>query len=240
MDFTMDSKRLLLMTSLLLVVLFALPASALFKTKKDDGGAARNAYIHKVQQASGPLTAERTLGSLWSPGAPLTEVAADFKAVRLNDTVIIQVVEQTSAQTSGTSAQNRSYAATSGITGLGGHVSTGGVNTIVNASSSEQLKGAGSIAANSNLSTSLTGQVVSVLPNGNLVVEAQRLYHINGQHDTVIVRGVVRPGDINSGNTILSTQLMNLEVELKGKGLVSDGTRGPNLLTRIFMKIFGF
>ena len=214
------------------------PASAKLN-KKDKGANLRAAYIEKVQQASVTEPAERTLGSLWSSGAPLTEVAADFKATRLNDVVIIQVVEQTSAQTNGNTQQNRSYAANSAITALGGHVSVGGVNPIVNAASSEQLKGNGQVEADSKLQTSLTGQVISVLPNGNLVVEAQRTYHINSQHDTMVVRGVVRPGDIGSNNQILSTQLMNLEVELKGKGLVSDGTRGPNMLSRIFMKVFG-
>jgi flagellar L-ring protein precursor FlgH len=224
----------------LFVALMVLPASAKLKTKKDNGAQLREAYIHKVQQASTSQPVERTLGSLWSSGAPLTEVAADFKATRLNDVVIIQVVEQTSAQTNGNTQQNRAYAANSAITALGGHVSVGGVNPIVNAASSEQLKGNGQVEADSQLQTSLTGQVVSILPNGNLVVEAQRAYSINSQHDTMIVRGVVRPGDIGSNNQILSTQLMDLEVELKGKGLVSDGTRGPNALTRIFMKIFGF
>ena len=78
------------------------------------------------------------------------------------------------------------------------------------------------------------------MPNGNLVVEAQRSYKINGQHDTVVVRGVARPGDINATNSILSSQLMNLEVEMKGKGLVADGTRGPNVITRSLMWLFGF
>ena len=224
----------------LIVVLMILPASASIKTKNDRGTELRAAYVRKVQQASAAQPAERTLGSLWSSGAPLSEVAADFKAMRLNDVIVIQVVEQTSAQTNANTQQNRSYAANSAITALGGHVSVGGVNPIVNAASSEQLKGNGQVEADSQMQTSLTGQVISILPNGNLVVEAQRSYAINSQHDTMVVRGVVRPGDIGSNNQILSTQLMDLEVELKGKGLVSDGSRGPNALTRIFMRIFGF
>jgi flagellar L-ring protein precursor FlgH len=236
----MDRTHKIRVASFLLIAFMTLPASANSKSKKDNGAELRAAYIRKVQQSSTAQPVEKTLGSLWSSGAPLTEVAADFKAARLNDVVIIQVVEQTSAQTNANTQQNRSYAANSGITALGGHVSVGGVNPIINAASSEQLKGNGQLEADSQLQTSLTGQVVSILPNGNLVVEAQRAYSINSQHDTMIVRGVVRPGDIGSNNQILSTQLMDLEVELKGKGLVSDGSRGPNMLTRIFMKVFGF
>ena len=149
-------------------------------------------------------------------------------------------MEATTAQSNGNSQQNRTFAANSAITALGGHISVGGVNPILNAASSQQLKGNGQVEADSQLQTSLTGQVVAVLPNGNLVVEAQRQTSINGQHDIAIVRGVVRPGDIGSNNQVLSTQLMDLEVELKGKGLVSDGARGPNMLTRTLMWLFGF
>jgi flagellar L-ring protein precursor FlgH len=170
----------------------------------------------------------------------MVEVAVDYKARRLNDPVTIQVVEQTSAQTNGNTQQNRTLAVNSAITGLGGHVSVGGVNPILTASSSQAMKGNGQVEADSQLQTSLAGQVVCVLPNGNLVVEAQRSYKINGQHDTVVVRGVARPGDISSSNAILSSQLMNLEVEMKGKGLVADGTRGPNVITRTLMWLFGF
>ena len=159
---TMDRMYKTRIAAFLFVALMVLPASAKLKTKKDNGAQLRAAYIHKVQQASTAQPVERTLGSLWSSGAPLTEVAADFKATRLNDVVIIQVVEQTSAQTNGNTQQNRTYAATSAITALGGHVSVGGVNPIVNAASSEQLKG--------------NGQVGKPIPTANEPYRASRLY----------------------------------------------------------------
>jgi flagellar L-ring protein precursor FlgH len=223
---------------LIILTLSALPASAKIKAKKDDAINTRATYIQKVQQSTSSQAPDRTLGSLWSAGSPLSEIAADFKARRLNDTVIIQVVESTSAQTNGNTAQNRTLALNSAITGIAGQTPSA-TNPLLTAATSQQLKGNGQVEADSQLNTSLTGQVISVLPNGNLVVEAQRAYRINSQHDTMIVRGVVRPGDIGAGNSILSTQLMNLEVELKGKGLVSDGTRGPNVLTRGLMWLFG-
>jgi flagellar L-ring protein precursor FlgH len=222
---------------LLLAGLSALPASAKLKLKKDSTDT-RTAYIQKVQQTTSSQS-ERTLGSLWSNNAPLVEVAVDYKARRLNDPVTIQIVEQTSAQTNGNTQQNRTLSINSGVTSVAGQ-SFGNLNPLLTAASSQALKGNGQVEADSQLSTSLAGQVVCVLPNGNLVVEAQRSYRINGQHDTVVVRGVARPGDISSSNAILSTELMNLEVEMKGKGLVADGTRGPNVVTRMLMRIFGF
>jgi flagellar L-ring protein FlgH len=57
-----------------------------------------------------------------------------------------------------------------------------------------------------HLSTSLTGQVIAVLPSGNLVVEAQRKIFMNNQHEDVTIRGVVRPNDIGPNNTVSSAR----------------------------------
>jgi flagellar L-ring protein precursor FlgH len=50
----------------------------------------------------------------------------------------------------------------------------------------------------------------------------------------------VRPGDIAADNSVFSTSLGSLEVELKGKGVVSDGVRPPNPIMRAILRIVGF
>jgi flagellar L-ring protein precursor FlgH len=82
--------------------------------------------------------------------------------------------------------------------------------------------------------------VIAVLPNGNLVVEAKRQIFMNSQHEDVTVRGMIRPGDIGPANTVASTSLSNLEIEMKGKGIISDGVRPPNLLTRAVLWLLNF
>jgi flagellar L-ring protein precursor FlgH len=39
---------------------------------------------------------------------------------------------------------------------------------------------------------------------------------------------------------VLSTAVSDLELELKGKGVVSDATRQPNLFVRLLMKLANF
>ena len=56
----------------------------------------------------------------------------------------------------------------------------------------------------------------------------------------LIIRGIVRPGDISSANTVASSSLSNLEIEMKGKGIISDSVRPPNVLTRAILWLFGF
>jgi flagellar L-ring protein precursor FlgH len=54
------------------------------------------------------------------------------------------------------------------------------------------------------------------------------------------VRGLVRPGDVTPSGTVLSNQVGNLELELKGKGVLSDGVRPPNALVRGLLWLVGF
>lgn len=86
----------------------------------------------------------------------------------------------------------------------------------------------------------LTGRVVAVLPTGTLVVEAARQVTMANEHETVIVRGLVRPGDLDASNTVTSNQVGNLEVEVKGKGVVSEGVRPPNSIVKWILRVVGF
>jgi flagellar L-ring protein precursor FlgH len=203
---------------------FAFSASA----KKDNPKSPENlraAYLARLQQKSVSVTDEHTLGSLWSPESPLGDFSVDYKARHLNDTITIQVAVQTSAAQSGTSDSERTFSTTSAITGVMGR-SPASTNPLM--------------ASNTTFSTALTGSVIAVLQNGNLVVEAERKIFMNNQHEDIIVRGMIRPGDIGPGNTVSSTALSNLEIEMKGKGIISDGVRPLNPITRAVLWLLNF
>jgi flagellar L-ring protein precursor FlgH len=63
---------------------------------------------------------------------------------------------------------------------------------------------------------------------------------INSQHETVVVRGVLRPGDVGPNNTASSTSLADLEIELKGKGVITDAIHRPNAVIRGLQWLFSF
>jgi len=228
-------------TRIALIVGFALctPVLGQAKTKTKSAEELRAEYLQRVAQTATPAAAA-TLGGLWVEGGLLTNAATDYKAMRLHDTVIVQVVQQTAAVASGTTNTQRAYDTSSAITALPGKIKVSGVNPLLAANSATKLQGQGQVASNSTLRTSLAGEVIAVLPNGNLVVEAEREVLLNHERETAIVRGVARPGDIGPGNTVLSTSLADLEVELKGKGVISDATRRPNIVVRTFEWLFTF
>ena len=234
------NRRFLNQMALSLAIFVSLRPASHGKTAGQDPQKTRAEYIARIQQQTAPVQADVPTGSLWVTGGALTNLATDYKANQINDLVTIVVVQKTTAKATGNVNGERDFNTSSGISGLAGHISTSGVSNILTAQSSTKLKGAGSTDSSSTMSTSLTGQVIAVLANGSMAVEAQRVVTINNQKETMIVRGVLRPGDITPNNTALSTSLSNLEVELKGKGVVSDFTRPPNPFVRALLWIIGF
>jgi len=225
-----------------LLVASMVPFAESQKTKKTKNNSQqlRADYIARLQQMDGHVVLETTVGSLWSQGNTLGDLSTDYKAHRVNDTIVIVVAVQTTAAQSGDSSYQRIFATSSGITGLAGGLSTNAVNPLFAANSSTALKGAGATDSKTTFQTTLTGQVIEVLPSGNLVVEAHRRIFMNNQHEDVTVRGVVRPGDIGPNNIVASTQLSNLEIEMKGKGIIADSTRPLNPITKAILWLVGF
>jgi flagellar L-ring protein precursor FlgH len=232
--------RLLAPHLLLFAVLPSAFAAIPLKPVKKTPTELRTDYLDKVTQGFAAPPPSRSLGSLWSPDGVLSDTSTDYKARSLHDTVVVLVSVQTTAAQSGNVNSARNFSTNSAISGLVGALSTHGVNPLLTAQSSTALKGQGQTSSNTTFTTSLAGEVIAVLPNGNLVVEAHRQIFMNNQHEEVVVRGVARPGDITPNNVVASAALTDLEIEMKGKGIISDSVRPPNPLTRAVLWLFGF
>jgi len=222
----------------LMAGMLAAPRANAKENKKINPAELRADYIARLQEQE-PVKPERTMGSLWI-SSEVSDLSTDFKARKVNDTVVILVSVQTSAAQSGNVNSQRTFQTASAITGLAGQINTAGLNPLLNANSASALKGTGSTDSSTTFQTSMTAQVVSVLPSGNLVVEAQRKIFMNNQHEDVTIRGVVRPKDIGPNNTVPSAALSNLEIEMKGKGIIADSTRPPNRIMKALLWLVGF
>jgi len=198
-----------------------------------------SAYLERMQQLS-PDLAPVSPGSLWTDNGRMVGFAADYKAVRVGDTVRIVVSQDLAAQNAGNVSTNRAFNANSGVSDLGGHISTSGVQNLFSPTSNAVLTGKSQAATTSTLRTSLAGRIVAVLANGVLVVEAERQITMNNERQTLLLRGLIRPGDLAPDNSVASNAIADLELELKGKGVLSDGTRPPNVLTRWLLRLVGF
>lgn len=201
--------------------------------------AALAAYITRVREES--AVEVRTPGSLWLDSGRLTRLTSDVKAAHLHDPIQIVVSESLTASTDGTVKNSRASTATSQISALLGKLGAGNaLNNLLNQSSSSGLNAQGQSVTDSSLSTTLGGEVVDVLPNGMLVIQAVRQATFSQQTQLIKLRGLVRPDDISSTNQVLSTAITDLELEVTGKGIINDYTYRQNVVVRFLEKLLVF
>ena len=196
-------------------------------------------YIAKVraQQAA----EVRTPGSIWSAQGQLVRLGTDVKAFRVHDVVMIVVSESLTASTDGQVKNARASSANSSITSLFGALKTSNnLQNLLNASAASGLTAQGQSTTDSSLSTTFGAEVVDVLPNGMLVVQATRQLTFSQQTQLITLRGLVRPEDVSNQNQVLSTAMTDLELEVTGKGIVNDSTYRQNPLVRFLEKLLVF
>jgi flagellar L-ring protein precursor FlgH len=195
-----------------------------------------------VQRVRAQQAAEvRTPGSIWSPNGQLVRLGTDVKAFRLHDVVSIVVSESLAASTDGQVKNARASNAKSSITSLFGALKpSNALSNLVNQTSSSGLTAQGQSTTNSSLTTTFGGEVVDVLPNGMLVVQATRQLTFSQQTQLIRLRGLVRPEDVSAQNQIQSTAMTDLELEVTGKGIINDTTYRQNPLVRWLERLIVF
>lgn len=182
-----------------------------------------------------------TEGSIWNPNGAYAELPRDDKARRLGDIVTINIIEQTTAQSSGNVKTSRTFNANSGISALFGQIGpAAGINNIFSPNSTRALNGQAQTQSSSLLTTSVAASVVGVLPNNYLVVQATRTVEVDNEQQQVVLRGIARPSDIGPDNSIPSTALADLSVQVIGRGVITDDTRPPNKVVRAILRVVGF
>ncbi|MGH9903822.1 MAG: flagellar basal body L-ring protein FlgH, partial [Pyrinomonadaceae bacterium] len=73
----------------------------------------------------------------------------------------------------------------------------------------------------------------------DLRVEAQKLVKINKENERLALTGIVRQRDVAADNSVPTTSVGDLYVELNGKG-VASADNAPGWLFRLFEKIAPF
>jgi len=209
--------------------------------KKPAPPTALDEYVRAAESHSIDEGAGRTAGSTWLNSSSMGDLARDVLASHVDDIVTIVVSEQASAVATGATKTSRVSTTKNSINALAGVTSaTGSLANLANTSGDTELNGAGTTSRTTTLTTSLTARVTHVLPNGYLVLEGTKNIQINSDWQTVKVRGVVRPADLAPNNTVQSSSVADLEIELDGKGVVNDAIRRPMFLYRLLLGLLPF
>ena len=162
-------------------------------------------------------------------------------ARNVDDMVTIVVQESASAVSTGQSKTSRASSAQSSITSLAGPKSrdrrTGESGE---SGPTTALDGEGTTSRQTTLTTTISARVTHVLVNGNLVVEGTKNLNVNSENQIITVRGVIRPIDLDTTNSVLSARLAQMEIQVDGKGIVNDAIHRPNFLYRLLLGLLPF
>lgn len=190
-------------------------------------------------------------GSLWKDG--ITDergMFADKRAKRIGDIVTIVVQETVSMSDSLRLKTDKS------AKGLAG-TATGVINQFIQyplellrgkyanqlpkdfklpnvdavaAAGTNDYTGGGEIKNTQTIATRCAVQVIDTLPNGNLVVEGIREISFSKERQFVSLRGIIRTYDVQSDNTVLSSNIADARIEIVSEGTLTDAQKKGWLL----------
>lgn len=162
-------------------------------------------------------------GSIYNSATSIN-LYGDGRAHRIGDILTVMLEESTSSQKSastdieksGTTSLQQATAFGQPVTAFGKPVS------FDLPSSNTEFEGEGSSDMSNNLSGNITVTVHEVMPNGVLLVKGEKWLTLNQGDEYIRISGMVRPQDISSDNTVVSTKLADARIAYSGTGAVHD------------------
>ena len=190
------------------------------------------------------MSASLTYGeSLWLKKANNERgMFADPRAGDVGDLITIQVDEASSSSSSQSTSTSKASATENAVTSwlfplaassFGTH---NGALPSTNFGGTNTFSGTGSTSNTKAVSARATVTVIDKLPNGVLVIEGARKVTFSGESEWVVLRGLVRPHDIRSDNSVLSSRIGDASVEFISSGALTEAQR-KGWLTRIYDKV---
>jgi flagellar L-ring protein FlgH len=161
--------------------------------------------------------------SLYQPGQ-FQSLTADRRAYRPGDILTVQIVENSSAQTTADTKTEKNGSVNMAL-------KTPSLDKSAAVNLSDQFSGGGSIQRSGRLLAQVTAVVQAVYPNGLLHVKGEQIIELNSEKQEIRLEGNVRPIDITDGNTILSTRIADARISYIGDGVLGEKQR-PGILTR--------
>ena len=187
-----------------------------------------------------PVQPIQRKGALYSrQGASLF---SDKKDLQIGDIIQVVVEESLTNDSSNTKSNSKDN-----TTGLGGGIFANlgngqkRINSATglsfNSGSSNSFKGSTSSSSNENFNTTISAVIEQTYKNGNYFIKGSKQMLINGEKQTILISGIIRPYDIDPSNTIYSNQLANLKISYEKNGESQNALKkgwGTQLLENIW------
>jgi len=172
--------------------------------------------------------------SLWPAGGD--SLYKDKKAFKVGDVLTVNVLESASASHQTNTQAKKSSSA--GIT-WGSQRSALLPFQDLGITGREDFQGGGKSTRAGALTGRITVRVNDVLPNGNLVINGNRIITVNDEKQVMEITGIVRPEDVTAENSVMSTLVADAQIRYTGKGAVTEKAK-LGLISRLLSMLFAF
>ena len=190
--------------------------------------------------------AQQNFGSLWRKEQGENGLYSDIKAYEQGDIVTVAIYESASANNEADTSTGRDSSASASIGSIFGlekriaKINEGMDPTnLLQTEYSNSFEGSGGTSREGELQATLTTRVVQVMPDGNLKIQGNKDITVNNESNIIRLSGIVRPEDIDAGNTVDSKYVLNANIDYKGRGVISD-KQGQGWLVRIMDNVWPF
>lgn len=176
-------------------------------------------------------------GTIFRSGAEV-RLFEDLKAGRVGDILTVRLVERTNASKNSQTQTAKTTSATLANPEVFGRPVTKSGIPLFSGSLDGQTSfdGQGTSSQSNSLDGDITVTVIDRLPNGNLVIQGEKWLTINQGKEFIRVSGVIRPNDIETDNSVLSTRIANAQIAYSAKGALAAANK-MGLISRFFNSI---
>ena len=199
---------------------------------------------HRQSEAPGvsqPMVAASEVSLIWVP-EPEPRVIQKHDIITI---VIDEVSTQTSSQALETDKKSSTSADLNAMINLMNLLElrldqgdTSGLN-LIDFTAQRKFTGEGDYERKDKFQARITATVLEVKPNGTIVLEATKRIAKDSEIQTIVLSGVVREEDITRQNTVLSSQMANLNIVSTNEGQLRDAAK-KGIITEVLDALFAF
>ena len=162
-------------------------------------------------------------GAIFNASAGYAGLVEGRRAHAVGDPLTIVLVEQMTTSKSASSKTDRAGSANI-VPPSAGPLSFLDPNAL-KASAGSSFNGKGNAAQTNSLGGSLSVTIAEVRPNGTALVRGEKRLLLSQGQEWVQFSGIVRLGDIDQNNSLVSTQVADARIEYAGNGAIQRASR---------------
>lgn len=159
---------------------------------------------------------------------------SDVKAFQEGDAITVLIIEDTQADNGASTSETRSNELSGGLSAGAG---TANFKGEVGINSGNSFRAKGQNTRKEKIRSKLSARVKEVEENGNLIISGTRTTKINGETQTIKIKGVVRPVDVRPDNSVFSYNILDLTLYIEGDGNITK-IQEPGLITKFLRFLF--